>query len=507
MSDPVDQGGGDDEVITISRSKFEVYKNQILADERERINEITKQDQLKWKEEKSDLIKQIKVMNENINALNCKIDTLSHQNSAKNSSQSEKKISDTDLSSEDENMSNKKTSLKVFNEDDSEWETAQSSRRITRKRHNTLPTSQIANKSQKKDIWPNLPKTSNLKLLKKFKRDGLSDQTTPTTQDVGQVSSAMDTAEITPPKKPHVPPIVIRNKASYQNFSNVLKTNKVNIVKATTIAEGVKLHPDSPQDYNKILKLLDTEKIPYHSFRFPDEKELHVVLRGVLEEWNTDKIKQDLVDLNFTPSRVIRWFRKDGSPMPLVLVFLPKTQKNIFELKILDFMSIKVEAQRSEKTVSQCHRCQLFGHSQFRCTAPIKCLKCAKSHFSSDCTLVKDMDVPTCANCGGPHTSNSVNCPKHPANKTITQQTVKNNTSRRTFVNNNFKWGEQDVNKLRDNTVANRPSTTPKLPEGLEGKISEIMQITVTQFTKHMQLEIEKLMTSFTRNYHNDGTN
>lgn len=502
MSDPVDQGGGVDEFITISKTKFDMFKDQILNAERERINELTKIDKIKWEQEKSELLSRIKVMNESINALNIKIDTLSQNNTAKNSFPS-KKISDIEMSSDEENSSNKKKSSTDLNEDDSEWDTATTSKRKNRKRPNAISANQIANKTQKKEVWPNLPKTSNLELQNKFKRDGLSDQTHPVAKDIVHASSDMDITETIAPKKPHVPPVVIRNKAAYQNFSNLLKINKINVIKATTVTEGVKLHPETPKDYNKMLKLLETEKIPFHSFRFPDEKELHVVLRGILEEWSCEKIKIDLEELNFTPSRVIRWYRKDGTPMPLVLVFLPKTQKAIFELKNLDHMTIRVETQRSEKTISQCHRCQLFGHSQFRCSAPIKCLKCAKSHFSSECTLVKDVDVPTCANCEGPHTSNSINCPKHPANRNLTKQTENNSNTKRTFVNTNFKWGQQDNNKLKDN---NKP-TNSKLPGDLEGKITEIMQITVTQFTKRMQFEIEKLMNNFAQNYRNDDTN
>lgn len=104
--------------------------------------------------------------------------------------------------------------------------------------------------------------------------------------------------------------------------------------------------------------------------------------------------------------------------MPLMLVTLPRDQKGIFKISVLDNLKIKVEPQESKTSVTQCHRCQLYGHSQSKCKAPTKCLKCAGNNLSFECKKPK-VTPATCANCGGSHPANSKDCKFHPINKPV----------------------------------------------------------------------------------------
>jgi hypothetical protein len=64
----------------------------------------------------------------------------------------------------------------------------------------------------------------------------------------------------------------------------------------------------------------------------------------------------------------------------------------------------------SRKRSPQCHRCQLYGHTQTGCKAKFKCSKCAGEHSTHICTKVKTIDAK-CANSGGftPPTSQDAN--------------------------------------------------------------------------------------------------
>lgn len=72
--------------------------------------------------------------------------------------------------------------------------------------------------------------------------------------------------------------------------------------------------------------------------------------------------------------------------------------------------------------VTQCFRCQGYGHIAARCESPEKCLQCAGPHKHTDCPCTSDgvkcqtsfycMHAPwKCANCKGAHTATDPDCP------------------------------------------------------------------------------------------------
>lgn len=511
MQDPLDSGGGTpaplpDDSITISKSEFEKYKNQIVSDVTNSLdvknaekwektlcdNDMTWQIKIQSLNIEHDL--QLKVMNDKLNHLTKLLDTLQKQ---QNTNKHSNLNSDCDMDFDDDNSSttsqkstsskrskraNRKHKRNTSNTDD-----------LTYVNDNTSPPakrSATVNSSNKE--WPSLPSSS---IIPDPNHSNTVKINLPQNSNHSQESTVSDVAKEGVAKKLHVPPIIIRDKKSYNNISNAIKHYKLNVNKITNTFEGIKLHPDTPRDYNKLIKILDTEKVPYHSFRFASEKELHIVIRGVLEEWSETKIKDDLIDLGFNPSRVIRWKRRDGTPMPLVLVFLPKSEKHIFDLNKLDTLDVKIETQRSQQNISQCHRCQLFGHSQFRCTAPLKCLKCAQSHFSSDCKLDKLKDKPMCANCGGEHVSNDRECPKHPYNYSKRFDNFNNDTEddrQRYFGEKSY---AQAANKPNKNLSSSQNNNFPSQPLPSTQTISELSQNTqqpsFSQLSAHTELNFK----------------
>ena len=49
----------------------------------------------------------------------------------------------------------------------------------------------------------------------------------------------------------------------------------------------------------------------------------------------------------------------------------------------------------------------MFGHGASRCKVRTFCAKCAGSHNTEECKI----EIFKCANCNGPHKSNSFQCP------------------------------------------------------------------------------------------------
>lgn len=233
-----------------------------------------------------------------------------------------------------------------------------------------------------------------------------------TTPDAPTVQDSSESPTQTP-KTPRIPPIVIHDKGKlWLKVREWMRTQKVNYTKVSNIKEGISVQTPTPDDYRRLKRYIDDNKISAHSYPKPEDKALQVVLRGIPSEINDTDVKKELEELKFNPSLVIR-MKKEGNPMPLVLVRLPKEQKQIFKLPAILDIRIKVEPLRTRAKIAQCHGCQRFGHSQSNCTAPFRCVKCAKAHHTKECK--KPRNTPAkCANCNGDHPANFSLCPKRP---------------------------------------------------------------------------------------------
>lgn len=61
--------------------------------------------------------------------------------------------------------------------------------------------------------------------------------------------------------------------------------------------------------------------------------------------------------------------------------------------------------------LTQCHRCQVYGHTQATCRRPFTCMKCARPHATTTCTKTR-ADPSRCCNCGGRHVALYKGCPE-----------------------------------------------------------------------------------------------
>ncbi|CAH2013786.1 unnamed protein product, partial [Acanthoscelides obtectus] len=166
----------------------------------------------------------------------------------------------------------------------------------------------------------------------------------------------------------------------------------IKIDRAVAVDAGIRIIPKSEEDYRKIIRLFREEEVPHHTFPLPSERNIHAVVRGVSINFSDTDIKGELEQRGYSRNHIIRLKRSGGAPMPLVVVILPKTEKSqqgCNEHELLE-LAIRVEVQKNSRLIGQCHRCQKYGHTQSYCTAPLKCLKCAKDHMRHLCALTEE---------------------------------------------------------------------------------------------------------------------
>jgi hypothetical protein len=63
--------------------------------------------------------------------------------------------------------------------------------------------------------------------------------------------------------------------------------------------------------------------------------------------------------------------------------------KEIYNLRFLNNLVIKVEPPHKTTNMVQCTRCQQYNHTKACCNLPYKCVKCGKPHDSKTCVNPK----------------------------------------------------------------------------------------------------------------------
>lgn len=209
-------------------------------------------------------------------------------------------------------------------------------------------------------------------------------------------------------KEPKIPPIVFYKIDAWTKISRDFKNKKYNYFKAKN-AKDIKIFPCTSDDWRNITSYLDSLEYNYHTYELPNDKLLHVVLRNIPIEINPEEIMEDLVAQNFHPHSVHRMKNQNKKPIPLILVKLPKNEKNIFQIKDVNGLITTVETLRNKTGTGQCFRCQKFGHSSKHCHAPPRCVKCGNNHLSTDCPMPKESEAH-CANCNKNHPASYKGC-------------------------------------------------------------------------------------------------
>lgn len=233
----------------------------------------------------------------------------------------------------------------------------------------------------------------------------------------------IETVGVEAPPRPSVsvkiPPIVLRDGSKWLAVSDEFRRLGYNITKAKSIREGVRFFPATSDDYRAITSTFDKKGLPYHTYQLPEDKLLNVVFRDVPTGIPESEVQDALVKRGFRPESIVRMRRRrGGEPIPLVLVKINKEQKQIYHVTELFGLEVSVEPLRSRPGVGQCFRCQLFGHAQARCTAPVRCVICAGPHYSRECDRPRDQPA-TCANCGGGHPASYRGCDRCPRRREI----------------------------------------------------------------------------------------
>lgn len=203
-------------------------------------------------------------------------------------------------------------------------------------------------------------------------------------------------------KTPAPPTIMIEN---YNNTKRIVQILQETQIKHTRkyIKNYVVVNTEENNTHKKLIEHLKTNNLKHYTFTTKEDKNHAFVIRGLDHDPEVDELFEELQKTKLNVNKVVK-LANTARPLYMVLtdtsVTLAKLQEKI---KIIFHTKIKWELLKNKKEITQCHRCQRWGHVASNCSMDPRCLKCAAPHFTHTCT--KSPDTPAkCCNCGGRHT-------------------------------------------------------------------------------------------------------
>lgn len=259
--------------------------------------------------------------------------------------------------------------------------------------------------------------------------------------------------------KVKIPPIVIQTKLD--DPTGLLKAIKENIdpeVKFQFLTNGTKKFLNNKGLYKELEAKLKEDKIEFHTYSLEDDMCKHLVLKGIYNS-KAVEVEQEIKEKGFTPLRCIQMkHKKEKANAPPFFMLTFDKDTNINEVRKIRYISsvvIRWEKYKNSRKVTQCHRCQQFGHGSRNCHKSPKCVKCAGDHLTKIC-LKTEAEKPKCANCSEEHPANYSKCTKYLEKLSYIEKIR--------------------TPKQKKNNVQKIPNTTD-FPETLEKKDSEKTQV------------------------------
>ncbi|XP_065092171.1 uncharacterized protein LOC135713021, partial [Ochlerotatus camptorhynchus] len=184
---------------------------------------------------------------------------------------------------------------------------------------------------------------------------------------------------------------------------------------------------ESLDGFKCLLKYLTEKKHKFFTYDTKTERVFKVVMKGLPSGESLDQIKDELAKLlGVVPLQVIKMKMKsrpgdsrNGISNDFYLVHFKSSELN--NLKALEkaslMLHVRVKWEHFRKTggnfqnLTQCRKCQGWGHGTKNCYMPAKCMNCGdSSHAKDDCPVKEDPKKFKCSNCGENHKSNFWEC-------------------------------------------------------------------------------------------------
>ncbi|KAL4089380.1 hypothetical protein QTP88_024426 [Uroleucon formosanum] len=227
--------------------------------------------------------------------------------------------------------------------------------------------------------------------------------------------------------------LTLEDSVDRDSWRKVAEAAKVLQGHCKSTSTHLKLKPNTPENYRKIIHFLNENEAQFHTYQLQSDKAFRVVISNLHSSTLVFEISSALEEIGHSVRKVTNILHyQTKNPLPLFFVDLEPDENNndVFDITSILHTKIKIEESHKQRQIPQCIKCQSYGHTKSYCSHSPRCVKCGGDHFTASCT--KSRESPAiCALCSGNHPANYKGCTiykelqqrrRHPSNTKQTSQ-------------------------------------------------------------------------------------
>jgi hypothetical protein len=175
----------------------------------------------------------------------------------------------------------------------------------------------------------------------------------------------------------------------------------------------IKIQPKSSDKYTTIIKALAEKHTESHTYQPKADSRFRIILRGLHYSTDIQVIKAEIESHGHTVVNIYNIKQnRTNTPLPLFFVDLKPSvnNKNIYLITALFYTKVQFEPPRPKRTIPQCGKCQRYSHTQAYCFHSPRCVTCASSHHTTQCSRKHKSESVKYVLCNGNHPANYKGC-------------------------------------------------------------------------------------------------
>ena len=241
-----------------------------------------------------------------------------------------------------------------------------------------------------------------------------------------------------------------------------------------------------------IIKFLHTKNLTCHTYTDVEDKKRTYVIKGLDGEWSEEEVREDIESKGVSLLKLSK-MRSTAN------FYIATTANNILlkdmqNIKHILHTKIRIEVYINKKQITQCKRCQRWGHVMANCTNLWTCVRCGDLHASYLCDKKdKQLHTAKCANCGEAHPSTSNKCVVY-LQKLKVKESRRNELSVQRDPTTTRSWSnvvrKKEDSRSEKKIVAASASTEPDLLKELQNEIKTLNELVDIRKLLNMYKEI-----------------
>lgn len=265
-----------------------------------------------------------------------------------------------------------------------------------------------------------------------------------------------------PKKSQQMPPIVVTSNINNvkQFYDEIKHQSKAETIHFKSYKDTKQIITYNKNDYCEIQKYLESKQVQFYAYTLKEDKPKKLCLKGIDKSYDVTDIYNDILELTSDVIKVVQLksLKDKKELLNVYLVYFKSVcDVNVIVKTIRYLCDHKIKWEPYHKSrknmVTQCNKCQRFGHAANNCNHPYRCIKCTEVHEVNQCKITPE-DKPKCVNCSLEHPANYRNCKAYKeyiAAKKKQFRRPQTDKFTNNFINNQNK--NNNNNKIRNNSV------------------------------------------------------